>query len=893
MADDKIENAPEDNHEDDDLQVAEGQDLTGKVEDQSILDELKDSYLNYAMSVIVSRALPDVRDGLKPSQRRILVAMNDLNLGPRAKHRKCAKIAGDTSGNYHPHGEAVVYPTLVRMGQRWNMSQTLIDPQGNFGSIDGDPPAAMRYTEARMTSAASDMLVDLKQDTVNFVVNYDETMTEPVVLPSKFPNLLVNGSTGIAVGMATSMPPHNPAEVCDALIRMVDNPHCSLADIMEVMPGPDFPTGGVICGRKGIMDGYKNGRGLVTMRGKMRVEDRKRKQVIIVDEIPYQVVKSNIVTKIAECVNSGLIPEISDVRDESDRKGLRIVIELRKDADSDIVINQLYKYTQLQSTFSIINIALVKGRPQTLGMLDLLRLYIEHRKEVITRRTIFLLKKAKTRAHIIEGLLLALSDIDEIIEIIKASASPAEAKANLMKKPLKLMEHNTLKRLLPEEFVSEKSSVDQYLTGPQTDAILSMQLQRLTGLEVEKLAKEFASLLDEIAGYEAILNNEELLMDIIREDLQEMKDKYSTPRRSEITEGAGLEFDIEDLIPDEDAVVTISHNGYIKRMPIDTYRSQGRGGRGIMGGSAKDDDFIEHLFIASTHAYLCCFTNKGRCHWLRVYNIPEMSRQSRGRNLANLVEMEKEEKITEILPVKDFEEGFVVFATRKGYIKKTALSAYGNIRKAGVNAITLGDDDDLIGTRLIAGGEDIILGTAGGMAIRFNESNVREMGRTARGVRGIKLKGSDVVVDMVTTGQGASLLTVCEKGFGKRTALEDYRTQGRGGSGLINIKCSERNGNVIALKAVSDDDDLMLISSRGIIMRTGLESLRDIGRNTQGVKLIRLDENDTVVAVARVDRTDEEESETPEAVVEGADTQEAPENAEGPEDNTESGDSAE
>ena len=895
MADDRIENTPEDNHEDDDLQVAEGQNMIGKVEDQSILDELKESYLNYAMSVIVSRALPDVRDGLKPSQRRILVAMNDLNLGPRAKHRKCAKIAGDTSGNYHPHGEAVVYPTLVRMGQRWNMSQTLIDPQGNFGSIDGDPPAAMRYTEARMTSAASDMLVDLKQDTVNFVVNYDETMTEPVVLPSKFPNLLVNGSTGIAVGMATSMPPHNPAEVCDALIRMVDNPNCSLADILEVMPGPDFPTGGVICGRKGILDGYKSGRGLLTMRGKMRVEDRKRKQVIIVDEIPYQVVKSNIVTKVAECVNSGLIPEISDVRDESDRKGLRIVIELRKDADSDIVINQLYKYTQLQSTFSIINIALVKGRPQTLGMLDLLRLYIEHRKEVITRRTIFLLKKAKTRAHIIEGLLLALSDIDEIIEIIKASASPAEAKANLMKKPLKLMEHNTLKRLLPEEFVTDKSTNDQYLTGPQTDAILAMQLQRLTGLEVEKLAKEFAGLLDEIAGYEAILNNEELLMDIIREDLQEMKDKYNVPRRSEITDAAGIDFDIEDLIPDEDAVVTISHNGYIKRMPIDTYRSQGRGGRGIMGGSAKDDDFIEHLFIASTHAYLCCFTNKGRCHWLRVYNIPEMSRQSRGRNLANLVEMDKEEKITEILPVKDFNEGFVVFATRQGYIKKTALSAYGNIRKAGVNAITLGDDDDLIGTRLIAGGEDIILGTAGGMAIRFNESNVREMGRTARGVRGIKLKGSDAVVDMVTTGQGESLLTVCEKGFGKRTALEDYRTQGRGGSGLINIKCSDRNGSVIALKAVSDDDDLMLISSRGIIMRTGLESLRDIGRNTQGVKLIRLDASDTVVAVARVEKSEESEEDVDGAVenVEGSapesgDAPEAPEQNEDSADNEES-----
>ena len=865
MSDETNDNIPEEEVEGPDTDSEEFQHNPGKIDDQSILDELKDSYLNYAMSVIVSRALPDVRDGLKPSQRRILVAMNDLNLGPRSKHRKCAKIAGDTSGNYHPHGEAVVYPTLVRMGQRWNMSQTLVDPQGNFGSIDGDPPAAMRYTEARMTAAASDMLVDLKRDTVDFVMNYDETMTEPTVLPSKFPNLLVNGSTGIAVGMATSMAPHNPAEVCDALIRMIDNPDVSLSDIMEVMPGPDFPTGGVICGRKGILDGYKNGRGLLTLRGKIRVEQKKRKEVLIIEEIPYQVVKSNIVTKIAECVNTGLIPEISDVRDESDRNGLRIVVELKKDADSDVVINQIYKYTQLQSTFSIINIALVKGRPQTLGILELLRLYIDHRKDVITRRTRYLLRKAQTRAHIVEGLLLALSDIDEIIEIIKRSANPADAKKNLMAKPLRFMEHATLKRVLPEEFVNERSTQDQFLSGPQADAILAMQLQRLTGLEVEKLANEFAALLEEIAGYEAILKNEYMLMDIIREDLQEMKDKYKIPRRSEITD-SGVDFDIEDLIPDDDVVVTITHNGYIKRMPTDTYRSQGRGGRGITGGNVKDGDFVEHLFIASTHAYLCCFTNKGRCHWLRVYNIPSMSRQSAGRNLANLIEMEKDEKIAEILPVRDFEEGFIIFATRRGYVKKTALSAYGNIRKAGVNAITLEDDDDLIGTRIIAGGEDVVLGTSNGMAIRFNEADVREMGRTARGVRGIKLKGDDVVVDMVTTGKAPSLMTVCEKGFGKKTALDDYRTQGRGGSGLINIKCSERNGKVVALKAVNDDDDIMIISSRGIIMRMGLDALRDIGRNTQGVKLIKLNSDDNVVAVARVEKSDDDDAEQTDAV---------------------------
>ncbi len=854
MADEINENVPE-NVPDADNDIT-GEHYAGLIEDQSILDELKDSYLNYAMSVIVSRALPDVRDGLKPSQRRILVAMNDLNLGPRSKHRKCAKIAGDTSGNYHPHGEAVVYPTLVRMGQKWNMSQTLIDPQGNFGSIDGDPPAAMRYTEARMTAAAADMLVDLKRETVDFVMNYDETTAEPTVLPSKFPNLLINGSTGIAVGMATSMAPHNPSEVCDALIRMVDNPNVSLADILEVMPAPDFPTGGIICGRKGIIDGYKTGRGLLTLRARMRVEEKPRKSVIIIEEIPYQVIKSNIVTKIAECVTEGLIPEISDVRDESDRNGLRIVVELRKDADSDIVINQLYKYTQLQSSFSVINIALVKGRPQTLGILDLLRLYIEHRKDVITRRTRYLLRKARTRAHIIEGLLLALSDIDEIIELIKKSANPAEAKKNLMAKALRLVEHATLAKMLPESFISERSTVNQYLSGPQADAILSMQLQRLTGLEVEKLASEFAGLLDEISGYEAILSNEELLMDIIREDLQEMKEKYSTPRRTILSDN-DTEFEIEDLIVDEDVVVTITHNGYIKRMPIDTYRTQGRGGRGITGGNVKDGDFVEHLFVASTHDYLCCFTNKGRCHWLRVYGIPSMSRQSSGRNLANLLELEEGEKMAEILPVKSFDEGFVVFATRMGYVKKTALNAYGNIRKAGVNAIILEEGDALIGTRIISGGEDIVLGTSNGMSIRFSESDVREMGRTTRGVRGIKLKEGDHVVDMVTTGTGPSLLTICENGFGKKTALEDYRTQGRGGSGLINIKCSERNGKVVALKAVSDDDDIMIISSRGIVMRTGLDALRDIGRNTQGVKLIRLDESDSVVAVARVEKADD------------------------------------
>ncbi len=825
---------------------------TQRIEDQSIIDELKDSYLNYAMSVIISRALPDVRDGLKPSQRRILVAMNDLNLGPRSKHRKCAKIAGDTSGNYHPHGEAVVYPTLVRMGQGWNMRTCLIDPQGNFGSIDGDPPAAMRYTEARMTAAAADMLTDLEKETVETIPNYDETMTEPTVLPAKFPNLLVNGATGIAVGMATSMPPHNPTEVCDALIKIIDNPDCSFRELLEIIPGPDFPTGGVICGRKGIIDGYTTGRGTITLRAKYHTEQTKGgKTLIIIDEIPYQTVKAQIVIKIADCVNNDVITGIADVRDESDRKGMRVVIELKRDADENVVLNQIFRHTPLQSTFSVINIALVRNQPLTLNIRQLLQLYIDHRKDVIRRRTRFLLRKARRRAHIVEGLLLAQSDIDAIIDLIKKSPDVPTAKLALMNKPLRLMEHATLKNLLPAEFVHEKSTVDQFLTGPQADAILTMQLQRLTGMEIEKLAKEYAALSEEIAGYEAILAREDLVLDIIREDVFEMKEKYGRPRLTEIT-GEVTEFNLEDLVEDEEVVVTISHEGYIKRMPLDTYRRQGRGGRGIIGSDTKEGDFIEHLFTAGTHDYLLCFTNRGRCYWQRVYDIPSLSRQSKGRSIANLLQLNKDEKIAEILNVRDFDERMLVMATQRGTVKKTPLSAYSNIRKNGINAISLDPGDDVIGARLTNGNDEIILGTRDGMSIRFHEENVRPMGRTARGVRGIKLRKDDLVVDMVISSQGTSLLTVCENGFGKRTDLDDYRAQNRGGLGLINIKTTDRNGKVVALKTVNADDDLMLISTGGIIIRTSLDQLRDIGRNTQGVKLIRLDEGDKLVAVARV-----------------------------------------
>jgi len=827
-------------------------------EDMRILDELKNSYLNYAMSVIVSRALPDVRDGLKPSQRRILVAMNDLNLGPRSKHRKCAKIVGDTSGNYHPHGDQATYGTLVRMGQEWNMRYTLIDPQGNFGSIDSDPPAAMRYTEARMASPATDLLEDIRYDTVDFVPNYDETRMEPVVLPSKFPNLLVNGSTGIAVGMATNIPPHNIKEVCDALLLVIEDPNCGFKDIIKRLPGPDFPTGGIICGRKGIMDAYTSGRGHLTVRGKVDVETTKKgRERIIVTEIPYMVVKTTIVSKIAECVQNNTLPEVSDVRDESDRHGLRIVVELKRDADADVALNKIYRYTPLQSTFAIANIALVDNRPETLNIRQMLDCFIEHRKIVIRRRSRFLLKRCRNRAHILEGLILAVSDIDEIIELIKASPDTPTAKLNLMQKPLRLAEVATLKKILPEAFVREKSAGEHFLTGPQADAILTMQLQRLTGLEIEKLAKEYAELTEQIEGYEAILANNELLLDIIREDLYEIREKYGDARRTQIT-AAAEQFAVEDLIAEEEVIVTVSHGGYVKRMPIDTYRRQGRGGRGIIGSDTKEGDFIEHLFIASTHDYLLIFTNRGKCYWLKVYDVPSMSRQSKGRNIVNLLKLGSQQ-VASIINVSSFNDDDddtpqrqLVMATKNGIVKKTKLSAYGNPRASGVIAINLDPNDDLIGVALTTGSNHIILGTRDGMTIRFDESQVRSMGRVSRGVIGIKLRSGDTVVCMVIVEEKAALFTICENGYGKRTGLDNYRPQSRGGVGLKNIKTSERNGKVVALKAVKSQDDLMMITAQGMIIRTGLDQIRSIGRNTQGVRLINLKPGDKLVAAAKI-----------------------------------------
>ncbi len=864
-----------------------------RITDLQIETELQESYLTYAMSTIMDRALPDVRDGLKPSQRRILVAMNDLQLGPRSKHRKCAKIAGDTSGNYHPHGEAVIYPTLVRMAQDWNMRHKLVDGQGNFGSTDGDPPAAMRYTEARMAAPAMELMEDIKEDTVDFVPNYDETREEPTVLPSKFPNLLVNGSQGIAVGMATSLPPHNLREVADAIVKVIDEPNCTIKELMKIVKGPDFPTGGMICGRGGIVEGYTTGRGRITVRGRLHTEQLKGgKEQIVITEIPYQVLKKTIVESIAACVKEERIKDISDVRDESDREHLcRIVVELKRDVDPNIVINQIYQYTPLQSTFSIINIALVNRQPRTLGLKDLIELFIAHRVDVIRRRTQFRLKKARQRAHILEGLILALADIHTeeitgrtgkggnvevmgIIELLrnrKVSPDVPTAKANLMKKRFSIDEALTWKAAIPKAF---KKRIDEEtrknggmtLSAAQADAILTMQLQRLVGLEIDKLTDEYNRLVEEIEGYELLLSDPKLVLDVIREDTLELKEKYGDDRRTQITNDAS-DIDIEDLIADEQCVVTISHEGYIKRMPLDTYRKQGRGGRGITGSDAKEGDFIEALFIASTKDYLMFFTNLGRVYWQKVYDVPQMSRQSKGRAIANLLEMQESEKLAEVLAVRDFEdEGkHLVFATAQGVIKKTLLKAYGNPMKRGIIAIGLEAKDHLIGVCVTNGNDQIMLCTSGtkdenALAVRFDETEVRDMGRQAGGVKGIELGKGDQVVDMVVIPHGqetgdnqVTVLVACENGYGKRTKIEEYRLTHRGGKGVINIKTTDRNGPVVGVKAVRDGDELMMITKGGQVVRIGVTGeLREMGRNTQGVRLIRLEETDKLVAVARV-----------------------------------------
>jgi DNA gyrase subunit A len=778
--------------------------------------------------------------------------MNDLNLGPRSKRYKCAKVCGDTSGNYHPHGEQVIYPTLVRLAQPWNMRYPLVDGQGNFGSIDGDPPAAMRYTEARMTAPATEMMADLNLETVEFVANYDERLNEPTVLPAKLPNLLVNGTSGIAVGMATSIPPHNLREICDGIIHLIEHPDASVADLLKIIPGPDFPTGGMICGRAGIYEGYTNGRGTIQVRARVHSEQVKGgRSRLVVTEIPYNLSKNTIIERIARCVKTNRVGGIADVRDESDKEGMRVVIELRGGANEEVVLNQLFKHTPLQDTFSIINIALVGGRPMTLSLRDMLGLYIEHRKDVIRRRTLFLLRKARQRAHILEGLVLAVSNIDRIIELIKSSPNVEEARKRLMATPLALAEHATLRKLLPAPFVVEATGEGRRLTDVQANAILQMQLQRLTGLEIEKLATEYASLVEEINGYELLLSREDLILDIIREDTLELRDKYGDDRRTEIVGDAG-ELDIEDLIAEEHVVVTISHEGYIKRMPLSTYRRQGRGGKGIIGSDTKEGDFIEHLITAVTHDYLLFFTARGRVHWLKVYDIPQLSRTSKGRAVVNVLQLGSREKLAGFLTVRNFDERYVVMASRRGLVKKTPLGAFSHPKRGGIIAASVLDDDELIEVALTTGNDHIVLGTRDGYAIRFKETDVRAMGRTARGVHGIELREDDTVVDMVVADPTATLLTVCENGFGKRTELSEYRVQRRGGMGLINIRTTRRNGKVVALKGVRDSDELMMITAGGQIVRIGLTGIRTIGRATQGVRLISFKQGDHLVAVSRV-----------------------------------------
>ncbi|MBS1258493.1 MAG: DNA gyrase subunit A [Candidatus Scalindua arabica] len=805
------------------------------IKDILIEEEMKESYLTFAMSVIMSRALPDVRDGLKPSQRRILVAMNDLSLGPASKYRKCAKICGDTTGNYHPHGEQVVYPTLVRMAQDFSFRYTLVKGQGNFGSVDGDPPAAMRYTEARMTHASTEMMDDIKQNTVDFIPNYDETRLEPVVLPSKFPNILCNGGSGIAVGMATSIPPHNVNEVCDGIIKVIDNPDVTIDELMTIIKGPDFPTGALICGVRGIHDGYKTGRGTISVRAKAHIETAKSgKKSIVVTEIPYQLNRDRIIERIAELVKSEVLKGITDVRNESDREGSRIVIVVKKGDDENVVLNLLYKHTKLQDSFSIIMIALVNNRPQTLNLKQLITAYIDHRKEVIRRRTQFLLERAEGRAHILEGLRIALANIDEVIKLIKASKTVDDARNSL---------------------VSKFS-----LSDVQANAILEMRLQRLTNLEQSKIEEEYKKVCDNIKEFKAILADENLVLDIIREDLHETKEKYGDERKTEIV-GDVDDFDMEDLISEEDVTVIITHEGYTKRLPLSTYRKQNRGGKGVTGAGMKEGDFVENLFIASTHDYILFFTDLGKVYWLKVYDVPHFGRVAKGRAIVNLLNLQEGENVTSMIPVRKFDDRNLVMATKNGIIKKTILSAFGRPKKGGIIAILLDSGDKLIGVKLAQGGQEIVLGSENGKAIRFSEDDVRCMGRATRGVKGITLQGDDTVKGIVIVDKNATLLTVCENGFGKRTDYSEYSVQRRSGQGVINIKTTDRNGKVVALINVSDEDEFMMMTTNGMIIRSAIKAIRSIGRNTQGVRLISLKEGDKLVSIAPVVSEENEETE--------------------------------
>jgi DNA gyrase subunit A len=895
--------ATDGNEPDDDLPASSGSngngsDLTGRLIDLPIEEELKDSYLTYSMSVIVSRALPDVRDGLKPSQRRILVAMNDLNLTPGASRVKCAKICGDTSGNYHPHGEAIIYPTLVRMAQEWNMRHVLVDKQGNFGSIAGLPAAAMRYTEARMSSIAALMLDDLKLDTVDFIPTYDERHSEPTVLPSKFPNLLVNGANGIAVGMATSIPPHNLGEICDATIRLIEDPSVSVDELLEVCPGPDFPTGGIVCGRSGIRRGYHTGRSTITVRARARIEEfGKSRFRIVVNEIPFQQARDRVEERIAALVNEDRIKGISAIRNESDLKEpVRLILELKRDADPEVVLNQLYQFSPLQESFSIIFLALVDGKPRTLSFKALLEEFVRHRLNVIRRRTQFLLARARARKHTVEGLLLAHANIDEIIRVIRSSANQAEAKARLMgvEAPASMM-----KRALGEQgfaiFQSERGTSDTYtLTPVQADAILRMTLGQLVNLEQEKLAGEYQKLLEEITEYQRILSDDKIILGMIRDDCQEVKRKHADERRTEISGEEIGSIDLEDLIAEETMVVTISNNGYIKRTPASVYRAQRRGGKGMKGAKTEEEDPIRHLFVASTHDYLMFFTNRGKVYWQKVYDLPQLSRDSRGRAVVNLLNFAEGERVEDCRAVRDFSEPdrYLMMATRSGLVKKTALEKFSRPMKGGIIAIKLREDDEVVDVAITRPGDEVVLATERGMAIRFNEADARPMGRNTSGVKGINLAEGDSLVGMVVAEPEATLLTACANGYGKRTrfgpnsSAEDegaeesaseeppageegaegeastsmrYRTQRRGGKGLRDIKTTERNGPVIGVASVRDDDEILMMTARGKLQRVVAGEISVIGRNTQGVRIMTLDEGDTLAAIVPVPREENDE----------------------------------
>ncbi len=798
-----------------------------KVVPVSLEEEMKSSYIDYAMSVIVARALPDVRDGLKPAHRRVLFGMHELGLAHNKTYKKSARIVGEVLGKYHPHGDTAVYDTMVRMAQDFSLRYPLVQGQGNFGSVDGDGAAAMRYTEARLARIAEEMLRDLDKNTVDFTPNFDDSLQEPLVMPAYLPNLLINGSSGIAVGMATNIPPHNLSEIVDGLIAVIDNPKLKPEDLIKIVKAPDFPTGGIIYGYEGVKDALLTGRGRIVLRAKANVEVLKNdRENIIITEIPYQVNKTTLIEKIASLVREQKVEGISNLRDESDRDGMRIVIEMKRDGQPAVTLNQLFKHTQMQVTFGVIMLALVNGIPKVLTLREMMDHFLDHRMDVLIRRTKYDLDAAERRAHILEGYIIALDNIDEVIATIKKSKDVETAKANLMRK-FKLSEI-------------------------QAKAILDMRLQRLTGLERKKIEDEYKEVIKLIQKLKAILANEKLRKQIIKEELLALKEKYGDERRTEIVHDF-KEFSLEDIIAEEDVVVTISHAGFIKRFPVSGYRRQGRGGKGVTGAGTREEDFIEHMFVASTHHYIMFFTDRGKCYWLKVHEIPEGGRATKGRSILNLIEKDKEENITAFVSVKEFtDDKYIVMATEKGTVKKTVLSAYSNIRRGGINAINLAAGDRLIEAKLSEGKNDIIIGTKNGMAIRFNEKDVRDMGRTATGVRGIKLGKNDVVIGMIVIKNATTLMVVTEKGFGKRSEIEDYRLTKRGGKGVITVKTSDRNGKLIAMKEVNDSDELVIITTGGMVIRQSVSELRVMGRNTQGVRLIRLNEGDDIADIARV-----------------------------------------